>query len=125
MVEQIQKFSPDTPGGTEIALYPYYRIYRKNTASFRRLPWLRWDDTWICPPAKFSDLPAFTTSSVLNQGENIHIQLCHGTSCHVNQAADIIRELEKKLAYKPGQTTATGCSAWNTSPAWVPVTRLP
>jgi len=37
-----------------------------------------------------------------------HIQICHGTACHINNSARIIQEAERLLKIKPGQTTRDG-----------------
>ncbi len=37
-----------------------------------------------------------------------HIRVCHGTACHVNESMNIIRELERILRIKSGQTTRDG-----------------
>jgi NADH-quinone oxidoreductase E subunit len=37
-----------------------------------------------------------------------HIQLCYGTACHVLGASTLLRELEKMLKIKDGETTTDG-----------------
>lgn len=37
-----------------------------------------------------------------------HIQICHGTTCHINHSAKIIQETERLLKIKQGQTTRDG-----------------
>ncbi|MBN1368311.1 MAG: NADH-quinone oxidoreductase subunit NuoE [Dehalococcoidales bacterium] len=37
-------------------------------------------------------------------GRNI-VRVCRGTACHVRGGAQILREIERKLGIKPGQTT--------------------
>ena len=37
-----------------------------------------------------------------------HIKVCDGTSCHLSESSAIIRELEKILKIKKGQTTRDG-----------------
>jgi len=36
------------------------------------------------------------------------IKVCRGTACHVKGAEDIVREFEKRLCIKDGETTADG-----------------
>ncbi|MFH1120326.1 MAG: NAD(P)H-dependent oxidoreductase subunit E [Bacteroidota bacterium] len=37
-----------------------------------------------------------------------HIRICHGTACHIEQSARVIREAERLLKIKQGQTTRDG-----------------
>lgn len=37
-----------------------------------------------------------------------HIQICHGTACHINNSARIIHEAERLLKIRQGQTTRDG-----------------
>jgi NADH-quinone oxidoreductase E subunit len=60
------------------------------------------------PSGKIFGLASFYNQFRFEPRGKFHIQLCHGTSCHVNQADDVIRELEKKLLIRPGQTTRDG-----------------
>ena len=37
-----------------------------------------------------------------------HLQICRGTTCHINRSAILQAEIEKSLQVKPGQTTKDG-----------------
>jgi NADH-quinone oxidoreductase E subunit len=39
---------------------------------------------------------------------SFHIQVCEGTTCHVNQSSALLSEIEKTLKIKAGQTTRDG-----------------
>jgi NADH-quinone oxidoreductase subunit E len=63
--------------------------------------------------AKFLRLPESTVFGVgtfyaqfklVPSGRNI-IRVCRGTACHVRGGAGILREVEKRLGIKPGETT--------------------
>jgi len=63
--------------------------------------------------AKFLKLPESTVFGVgtfyaqfklVPTGRNI-IRVCRGTACHVRGGARILREVEKRLAIKPGEST--------------------
>jgi len=63
--------------------------------------------------AKFLQLPESTVFGVgtfyaqfklVPSGRNI-IRVCRGTACHVRGGARILREVEKHLGIKPGETT--------------------
>jgi NADH-quinone oxidoreductase subunit E len=63
--------------------------------------------------AKFLQLPESTVFGVgtfyaqfklAPSGRNI-IRVCRGTACHVRGGARILREVEKRLGIKPGETT--------------------
>jgi NADH-quinone oxidoreductase subunit E len=64
--------------------------------------------------AKFLRLPESTVFGVCTfyaqfklvpSGRNI-IRVCRGTACHVRGGARILREVEKRLGIKPGESTA-------------------
>jgi NADH-quinone oxidoreductase subunit E len=63
--------------------------------------------------AKFLQLPESTVFGVgtfyaqfklVPSGRNI-IRVCRGTACHVRGGANILREVEKRLGIKPGEST--------------------
>jgi len=63
--------------------------------------------------AKFLQLPESTVFGVstfyaqfklIPSGRNI-IRVCRGTACHVRGGARILREVEKRLGIKPGEST--------------------
>lgn len=60
------------------------------------------------PSSKIFGLATFYNQFRFEPKGRFHIRLCHGTSCHVNGAYDLIRELEKRLQIGPGQTTRDG-----------------
>jgi NADH-quinone oxidoreductase E subunit len=60
------------------------------------------------PSSKIYGLATFYNQFRFEARGQFHVRFCHGTSCHVGGAFDIIRELEKKLHIKPGQTTRDG-----------------
>jgi NADH-quinone oxidoreductase E subunit len=41
------------------------------------------------------------------KGKN-HLRFCHGTSCHIMGAENLIQQVEKKLRISPGQTSRDG-----------------
>ena len=60
------------------------------------------------PTSKIYGIATFYNQfSFVPWGKN-HIRICHGTSCHVNGGASLIRELEKLLQLKHGETTRDG-----------------
>ncbi len=44
----------------------------------------------------------------LTPGGKHTIRVCRGTACHVRGATRVLQDAEKRLAIKPGQTTADG-----------------
>jgi NADH-quinone oxidoreductase E subunit len=73
-------------------------------------------ETSVIEVSRHLDLPSskiFGLATFYNQfrfepkGKN-HIRLCNGTACHVNESASVLKELEKKLKIRPGQTTRDG-----------------
>ncbi len=60
------------------------------------------------PAGKIFGLATFYNQFRFEPAGRYHIRLCHGTSCHVSESARIIRELEKILGIRPGQTSRDG-----------------
>jgi len=60
------------------------------------------------PTSKIYGLATFYNQFRFEPTGNFHIQVCHGTACHLIGAARIIDIIEKKLKLKSGQTTRNG-----------------
>jgi NADH:ubiquinone oxidoreductase subunit E len=60
------------------------------------------------PSSKIFGLATFYNQFRFEPKGKYHIRLCNGTACHVNESASVLKELEKKLKIKPGQTTRDG-----------------
>ncbi len=60
------------------------------------------------PTSKIYGVATFYDQFRFEPKGRYHIQVCHGTSCHVNLSMDIIREIERVLKIKSGQTTRDG-----------------
>jgi NADH-quinone oxidoreductase subunit E len=60
------------------------------------------------PTSKIYGLATFYNQFRFEPKGNYHIQVCHGTACHLFGTAKIIDIIEKKLKIKAGQTTRNG-----------------
>lgn len=60
------------------------------------------------PTSKIFGLATFYNQFRFQPRGKIHIQLCHGTSCHLMGAVSLIDFIEKKLKIKAGQTSRNG-----------------
>ncbi len=60
------------------------------------------------PASKIFGLATFYNQFCFKPKGRFHIRLCKGTSCHVEGASDIMKELIKRLRIGPGQTTRDG-----------------
>ncbi len=60
------------------------------------------------PSSKIYGLATFYNQFRFEPMGRFHIRLCHGTSCHVSAATDILKELEKNLKITSGKTTRDG-----------------
>lgn len=108
MVEQTSDILSRYPKGHRDCLIP---ILQDIQEEFGFIP-----ESSIVEVSRYLNLPSgkiFGLASFYNQFRfeprgRYHIQFCHGTSCHVNRAADIIGELQKRLLIQPGQTTRDG-----------------
>jgi NADH-quinone oxidoreductase E subunit len=60
------------------------------------------------PTSKIYGLATFYNQFRFEPKGTYHIQVCHGTACHLLGAEPIIDTIEKKLKIKAGQTTRNG-----------------
>lgn len=60
------------------------------------------------PTSKIYGLATFYNQFRFEPRGKHHIQICHGTACHMLGTVSIIDLLEKKLKIKAGQTTRNG-----------------
>jgi NADH-quinone oxidoreductase subunit E len=60
------------------------------------------------PTSKIFGLATFYNQFRFQPKGTTHIQLCHGTSCHIMGAGTLIEYLEKRLKIKAGQTSRNG-----------------
>lgn len=60
------------------------------------------------PTSKIFGLATFYNQFRFQPKGTTHIQLCHGTSCHIMGAVTLIEYLEKRLKIKAGQTSRNG-----------------
>jgi NADH-quinone oxidoreductase subunit E len=60
------------------------------------------------PTSKIYGLATFYNQFRFHPKGKYHIQLCHGTSCHVMGAVNLLEIIEKKLKIKAGQTSRDG-----------------
>ncbi len=60
------------------------------------------------PSSKIFGLATFYNQFRFEPRGRFHVRLCHGTSCHITTASEILKELEKKLRISPGQTSRDG-----------------
>jgi NADH-quinone oxidoreductase E subunit len=60
------------------------------------------------PSSKIYGLATFYNQFRFESRGKFHIRFCHGTSCHIDRATEIMKELEKRLRIAPGQTTRDG-----------------
>lgn len=60
------------------------------------------------PTSKIFGLATFYNQFRFQPRGKTHIQLCHGTSCHIMGAVTLIELVEKTLKIKSGQTSRNG-----------------
>ncbi len=60
------------------------------------------------PTSKIYGVATFYDQFRFEARGRFHIQICHGTACHINTSARIIQEAERLLKIKPGQTSRDG-----------------
>jgi len=60
------------------------------------------------PASKIYGLCTFYNQFRFSPKGKYHIQVCNGTACHLDHSSEIIKQLEKILAIKDGETTRDG-----------------
>ncbi len=60
------------------------------------------------PASKVYGLATFYNQFRFSQPGRWHIQVCHGTGCHLEGSSVLIREIKKILKIKEGETTRDG-----------------
>jgi NADH-quinone oxidoreductase E subunit len=60
------------------------------------------------PTSKIFGIATFYNQFSFEPRGKFHIQVCHGTTCHVAGGMNLIRELEKQLKIKHGETSRDG-----------------
>ena len=60
------------------------------------------------PTSKIYGVATFYDQFRFEARGRFHIQICHGTACHINSGALIIQEAERLLKIKQGQTSRDG-----------------
>ncbi len=60
------------------------------------------------PTSKIYGVATFYNQFRFQPNGKFHIQVCRGTACHVLGSSTVLKEIEKKLKIKAGQTTRDG-----------------
>lgn len=60
------------------------------------------------PTSKIYGVATFYDQFRFEPKGRFHIQICHGTACHIEKSSRLIQEAERLLKIKPGQTTRDG-----------------
>jgi NADH-quinone oxidoreductase subunit E len=60
------------------------------------------------PTSKIYGLATFYNQFRFRPKARYHIQLCRGTTCHVNGASNLLRDVKKMLSIDDGETTRDG-----------------
>ncbi|MBK6967130.1 MAG: NAD(P)H-dependent oxidoreductase subunit E [Bacteroidales bacterium] len=60
------------------------------------------------PTSKIYGVATFYDQFRFEPKGRFHIQICHGTACHIEKSARIIAEAERLLKIRQGQTTRDG-----------------
>ena len=68
----------------------------------------RISETLNLPTSKIYGVATFYDQFRFEARGRFHIQICHGTACHIDSAARIIQEAERLLKIKQGQTSRDG-----------------
>ena len=68
----------------------------------------RISETLNLPTSKIYGVATFYDQFRFEARGRFHIQICHGTACHIDSAARIIQEAERPLKIKQGQTSRDG-----------------
>jgi len=83
-------------------------ILQEAQEQFRYLPsevMLEIADFLKVPPSTVFGVSTFYAQFKLTPSGRSTVRVCRGTACHVRGGARILRELERRLGIKPGETT--------------------
>jgi len=108
MEEQISAKLDKYPRGQRDCLIPILQDIQEEFGYIPESSFVQVGRYLDLPSSKIYGLATFYNQFRFEPKGRFHIQLCHGTSCHVNTAADILKELRKILRIEPGQTTRDG-----------------
>ena len=106
--DQIGKILDRYPGARRDKLIPILQEIQDNYGYLNEESIKRIGKHLKLPTSKIYGIATFYNQfSFIPRGKN-HIRICHGSGCHVNGAAKLIREIEKLLQLKNGDTTRDG-----------------
>ena len=107
-VDQVEKILDKYPGARRDKLIPILQEIQNSYGYLTEDSIKRIGTHLKLPTSKIYGIATFYNQfSFIPRGKN-HIRICHGSSCHVNGSEKLIRELEKLLQLKNGDTTKDG-----------------
>ncbi len=107
-VDQVEKILDRFPGARRDKLIPILQEIQNSYGYLTEDSIKRVGTHLKLPTSKIYGIATFYNQfSFIPKGKN-HIRICHGSGCHVNGSAKLIRELEKMLQLKNGDTTKDG-----------------
>jgi len=103
--KEIGKLINDVPSKTRDTLIPLLQEIQDINGYINKESLVDLSNKFNLPTSKLYGLATFYNQFRLRPRGKYHIQVCNGSSCHLTNSGKIIRELEKELHIKAGQTT--------------------
>jgi NADH-quinone oxidoreductase subunit E len=107
-VDQVEKILDRFPGARRDKLIPILQEIQNSYGYLTEDSIKRVGTHLKLPTSKIYGIATFYNQFSFIPRGKFHIRICHGSSCHVNGSAKLIRELEKILQLKNGDTTKDG-----------------
>lgn len=107
-VDQIEKILDRYPAARRDKLIPILQEIQNSYGYLTEDSIKRVGTHLKLPTSKIYGIATFYNQFSFIPRGKYHIRICHGSSCHVNGSAKLIRELEKLLQINNGDTTKDG-----------------
>jgi NADH-quinone oxidoreductase E subunit len=108
MEETIEKILRKYPAGKKDSLIPLLQDIQRESGHLSDSSILEVSRYMNIPLNKIYGVASFYDQFRFGNKGRYHIQICHGTACHLYRSSTFQSEIEKILQVKAGQTTKDG-----------------
>ena len=108
MDETIERILRKYPAGKKDSLIPLLQEIQREEGHLSDKSIVEVSRHMNIPLNKIYGVASFYDQFRFGKKGLIHVQICHGTSCHISRSSTFQSEIEKVLQVKAGQTTKDG-----------------
>lgn len=105
MEDIVDKILPDYPSNKKDGLIPILQEVQKKQGYLTEDSVEKIGNYLNIPTNKIYGVAAFYDQFRFRAAGQYHIQICHGTTCHLFGASNFLKEIEKHLKIKAGNTS--------------------